>query len=237
MGRWSRWWIVVPVVVAGILLTGWAGVRTGLVNVGADEPHWPATAALLEWVRDGSVAARSAVLEAPDLADLALIRDGAGHYGSMCEGCHLAPGIADTELRAGLNPRPPALAEPGRDRTAAADFWIVKHGLRMTGMPAWGASHDDRGLWALVAFVRQLPAMSGDDYRVMTGRAAREPGHGDHAGGGAEPGDQPVAHEHDAAGHQGCSAEPNCRFGDTRTQPAGEPADHEPAPGDHVHGH
>ena len=167
MTKLSWWWVAAAIFPAAILLAGMAVAWAGLYDVAADAPHWRATSVFLERVRDRSVAARSATLIVPNLAEPALIRDGAGHYAAMCEGCHLAPGTASSELRGGLNPRPPDLTAAGRTGSPAADFWVIKHGLKMTGMPAWGVSHDDRSLWGLVAFVRQLPQLTAKEYRAL----------------------------------------------------------------------
>lgn len=222
MAKPSRWWVVAAVLLAAIMLVGVAVAWGGLYNVAADAPHWRATTVFLEQVRDRSVAARSATLVVPNLADPALIRDGAGHYAAMCAGCHLAPGTVGSELRGGLNPQPPDLTATGRTASPAADFWIIKHGLKMTGMPAWGVSHDDRSLWGLAAFVRQLPQLTAEEYRAlkdshtMGGTGCRQAGHEhgcstmEHGGAGqdddasatsgAEPADRDSGHQgHDHA--------------------------------------
>ncbi len=85
----------------------------------------------------------------------------------MCTGCHLAPGVGDNEMRQGLYPQPPNLSQP-RDRSPAQLFWIIKHGLKMTGMPAWGVTHDDEAIWGLVAFLQQLPTMDAAAYAALT---------------------------------------------------------------------
>ena len=76
----------------------------GLINVGADDPHLPAVHAFLTMARDRSIEVRSRDIEVPNLDDQALIRAGAGNYNSMCIGCHLAPGVAETELSQSLYP-------------------------------------------------------------------------------------------------------------------------------------
>ena len=85
----------------------------------------------------------------------------------MCTGCHLAPGMRDTEMRVGLYPKPPNLSEHGVHRKPAEAFWVIKHGLKMTGMPAWGATHDDQRIWSLVAFLQKLPELSASQYKEM----------------------------------------------------------------------
>ena len=56
---------------------------------------------------------------------------------------------------------------------AAEQFWIVKHGVKMTGMPAWGVTHDDELLWDVVAFVRKLPELTPEQYETMVKNAPK----------------------------------------------------------------
>ncbi len=146
-------------------------VYAGLYEVAADQPHWTVTTRVLASIRERSIAVRAAQLPAPNLANPALITIGAGHYPTMCAGCHPAPGMADSEIRRGLNPKPPDLTEPNA-RSPAQTFWAIKHGIRMSGMPAWGPTHDDQSIWGLVAFVRQLPALDAASYAALTRAAA-----------------------------------------------------------------
>ena len=88
----------------------------------------------------------------------------------MCTGCHLAPGVGDNEMRQGLYPKPPNLTER-RNRSPAQSFWIIKHGLKMSGMPAWGVTHDDESIWGLVAV---HPATPDLERRVATQRSRRQ---------------------------------------------------------------
>ncbi len=106
----------------------------------------------LSTARDRSIAVRSRDIKVPDLSEEALIRAGAGNYNAMCIGCHLAPGIAGTELSNSLYPAPPNLSKLGVDGNPAAAFWIIKHGIKSTGMPAWGKSMADPYIWGMVAF-------------------------------------------------------------------------------------
>jgi mono/diheme cytochrome c family protein len=163
-----------------------AAAYSGFYNVAADEPHWGITYWFMVTTRQRSIAVRARGVGAPPaLDDPELLAMGAEHYAEMCTGCHLAPGMEESEMSAGLYPRPPKLTEPAPRRTAAETFWIVKHGVKMSGMPAWGATHDDRSIWGLVAFVRKLPELSPAEYEEMVARG-RSAGHGD----------EPEPHEH-----------------------------------------
>lgn len=180
---------VLIVVVVLLLLAGLAFVWTGAFDVAADSAHSPLTAKALQFARERSIARRGRDLEPPKLDDPALVASGAQHYAAMCTGCHLAPGMSNTELREGLIPQPPDLTRP-RQSDPRRTFWIIKHGLKMTGMPAWGATHDDASIWGLVAFVQQLPQLTPDAYAGLT----RPPA-------GAGPGEATPPHDHDSHDH------------------------------------
>jgi mono/diheme cytochrome c family protein len=171
-----------------VLLAG-AGVFiwSGVYDIGADAPHWGITEDVLGTLRKRSVHVRGDRVIAPSIDDPKMIAEGAEHYSAMCVGCHLAPGVEKSELRAGLYPRPPALADV-HGLTPGIAFWIIKHGIKMSAMPAWGATHSDEEIWNMVAFVQKLPGMTPEEYRALTADSA-EGGHehhhgGDDAGGG-----------------------------------------------------
>ena len=148
-------------------------ICAGLYNVAADIPHTQPVYWLLETVRERSVAAKARDIIVPnDLTDANRISKGAGEYAEMCSGCHLAPGMKRTEISRGLYPRAPELRRKS-DLTPAEQFWIVKHGVKMTGMPAWGVTHDDELLWNVVAFIRKLPQLTPKQYETMVKTAPK----------------------------------------------------------------
>jgi mono/diheme cytochrome c family protein len=149
-------------------LAAGAVVYSGAFNVAADSPHWSATSRVIALMRDRSIAVRADGQTVPNLADRDLIAMGAEHYSEMCTGCHLAPGITNSELRHGLYPVPPDLGAGTSLRPAEA-FWVIKHGIKMSAMPAWGGTHDDETIWAIVAFLRQLPMLDAKEYAALTG--------------------------------------------------------------------
>ncbi len=166
--------------VAGVLalLLGLAAafVVSGAYDVAADVPHRDYTEDLIEMVRERSLQRRIRDIEVPPLDDGTMIAEGAEHYAAMCTGCHLAPGIGKTELRQGLYPRPPDLTQRHARRTPQRAFWVLKHGLKFTGMPAWGTTHDDASLWGIVAFLERLPDLSPEEYARMTRKPEPAPG-------------------------------------------------------------
>jgi len=152
-------------VLGGVILF----VGAGGYDIGADTPHWEITRKVMEVVRDRSIAVRAKEIEVPDLQDEQLVLKGAGQYAAMCVNCHLAPEQSDSEIRPGLYPKPPNLSEQRIDPKTA--FWVIKHGLKMTGMPAWGLGHDDATIWSIVAFVTRLPGLSAEHYKDLVARA------------------------------------------------------------------
>ena len=172
---------VLSIALAAIVVMAAGFLFSGAFNVAADSPHWGVTRWLLATARERSVAARSGDIRVPPLDDTMLITMGAGHYSEMCTGCHLAPGINESEQRRGLYPMPPNLIEHGRDHSPQEQFWIIKHGFKMTAMPAWGTTHDDHSIWAMVAFLRKLPALSPTSYRALVAQDQSQPSHDEHA--------------------------------------------------------
>ena len=172
-----------------LFAVGGAFVWSGIYDIGADAPHWRVVERLIATLRQRSIETRANGIAVPDLGDPKRIAQGAEHYAGMCTGCHLAPGMSSTEVRAGLYPQPPALAEIAPLPPATA-FWIIKHGIKMTAMPAWGTTHDDDAIWNLVAFVRKLPGMTPEDYRALTDAVS---------GGGEHEEHEHEHHHHDAA--------------------------------------
>ena len=167
----------VAVLVGGALLAliGAASlvIYAGIYNAAADTPHTQPVFWLLEIVRDRSIAARATgIAVPPDLADPKRISAGAAEYAEMCSSCHLAPGMKRTEISRGLYPRAPELRRGSRP-TPAEDFWVVKHGIKATGMPAWGVTHSDEILWDVVAFLRKLPELTPDQYQALARSAPK----------------------------------------------------------------
>jgi len=153
-----------------ILVAVAAVVFSGAYDVAADAPHTAVIAKLIAYAREQSIESRASGVRAPSLNNPKMIAEGAEHYAAMCTGCHLAPGMRENEMRPGLNPKPPVLAElPPAD--PREQFWIIDHGIKMTAMPAWGKSHSEEEIWNMVAFLQKLPGMSPAQYRALTPNA------------------------------------------------------------------
>ena len=157
------------VIVAALLVAAVAGAiaYAGVYNIGADAPHSRIVYWSLETIRDRAIANYSSGIAVPkDLNDPKRIAVGAGLYAEMCSGCHLAPGMEKTEISQGLYPQAPELAR-GAEHSPAQQFWMIKHGVKLSAMPAWGRTHDDTLIWDMVAFIRQLPKLSPEQYQAV----------------------------------------------------------------------
>jgi mono/diheme cytochrome c family protein len=176
--------ITVAVLALAALLIVVGYVWSGSYDIGADTAHTRPVFSMLETLRERSIATRAGRLQPPaNLNDMALIRQGAGNYDAMCTGCHLGPGIEPTELSRGLYPAPPNLSKTG-EFVPSHHFWVIKHGIKASGMPAWGKSMDDEYIWGIVAFLQQLPKLDAARYRALVASS------GAHSHGGGE------SHEH-----------------------------------------
>lgn len=145
-----------------LAVAGLAIVFSGVVTIAAREPHSAPVFFLLQTAMRQSVARQAAKVPAPaPSTDLAR---GFRLYNETCVYCHGAPGKDPTDIGKGLNPEPPFLPDTIRRWNAAEIFWIVKNGVRMTGMPSFADSHGDDDLRAVVAFVQTLPGMTEEQY-------------------------------------------------------------------------
>ena len=157
--------VVGTLVVLGI--AGVAYVYSGWFDVAASSSH----NALERWalnttMKRSVVAGAHSVGDPPPFSD-EMFKDGFEHYDEMCTVCHGGPGIERSEICKGLNPQAPNLTDAVKAWTPRQLFWIIKHGVKMTGMPSLGATHDDDEVWSIVAFIGKLPGMSVEQYRQL----------------------------------------------------------------------
>ena len=156
--------VFILIVVLGALLY----IYVGAYNVAASEPHSGGVTWLLTTAQVQSIRAHADPLTEPLPTDSAAVWTGFEHFDAMCTTCHGAPGIEPSEIGEGLNPSPPELDEEVVSFFSDAQlFWIVKHGIKMTGMPAYGETHSDEEIRAITAFMKRLPDLSAGEYREM----------------------------------------------------------------------
>lgn len=151
------------VLAGGGILVVWSG----LVPISASSGHWPVTRWFLHFAMRNAVETQAMGIEAPALKDPALVLKGAGHYATGCVPCHGAPGQPQSLIVRQMTPKPPFLPRSVHEWTPEQLFWIVKHGVKFTAMPAWVSSQRDDEVWAMVAFLQELPTLSPEGYERL----------------------------------------------------------------------
>jgi mono/diheme cytochrome c family protein len=151
-------------------------VYSGLYNVAATSPHRQFVYWLLQTTAVHSIRSRARDIAVPDLSQPAAISRGLLLFDQHCVQCHGAPGVPQRAFALGLEPAAPPLAQTAREWPVQDLYWAIRHGIKMTAMPAWEYRLADDDIWASVAFLRVLPSLSPPEYRAMLDLAqATEP--------------------------------------------------------------
>lgn len=163
-------YVLVTLAVLGLLALVFP--YTGIYNVAATAGHTDFARWYLDTTSERSIRARADGVRADaapvDLADSARVARGAVAYAGMCRVCHGAPGRDRGVIGQGLTPPPPRLSEEAAEWGPGEVHWILAHGIKMAGMPAFGPTHSDEELWEIVAFVERLPGMTPEEYEALT---------------------------------------------------------------------
>src|SRR4051812_16458723 len=183
--------LTVLVVLAILFLGGIAFLYSGLYNVSASVPdkgliRWALVTTQRHSVHRGAAALTGN--QGPTREDPTRTPAGPVHNQGMCTTCHGAPGVNISEIGQGLIPDPPELSDVGRDEPEET-FWVVKNGIKMTGMPSFGVTHTDDEIWDIVAFVRKMGKLTPQQYQAMVQQA-----------GLGAPGQENEGHEHGEGG-------------------------------------
>lgn len=172
-----RWKHLILAAVGAVFL-GFFVAWSGLMGIGARSGHWAITEWFLHWTMQNSVRTASLSTEPPPLDNPEMLKLGAGHYEQGCAFCHGSPALARSAVVFNMLPVPPDLKDKVPEWSEEELFHIVKDGVRFTGMPAWPAEHREDEVWAMVAFLKQLPDMQADRYRHLAGLGAKSEGAG-----------------------------------------------------------
>jgi mono/diheme cytochrome c family protein len=163
MGPMKAFIILVVIVVGFFFLF----IYSGFYDIAASSPHSPVVKWIFTTIKVQSVhryAHKVPLLQNQTETDF---KEGFGFYDQTCIICHAAPGIGESDISKGLNPDPPEFAKGLPDWSEDEIFWVVKHGLKMTGMPAFGPTHSDKELAAVTRFLSRLPKMSPMQYKKL----------------------------------------------------------------------
>ena len=174
---------------AGAGAAGLALLYGGWYNIGATAQHFPFVYTVLEEGMKHSVRHHAQDIRVPSsgLGGEQQLRLGARVYRDKCVQCHGAPGVAQSTIGMSMQPIPGPLVDATQRWEPRELYWVTKHGIKMSGMPAWRHRLRDDELWAVVSFVRSLPQLTPAEFRRQTaaapascdglsGEPAREPG-------------------------------------------------------------
>ena len=156
--------IIVLVILIGAFLVF---LYSGIYDISAMSTHNKFTMWVINTLKDNSIEHQAKEIKAPNLNDPSLVKLGFSHYREMCIGCHGGPGQSRDEIGQGLYPMAPTLAESVKELSPSQLFWITKNGIKMTGMPAFGKTHPDDKIWAIVSFLEKLPSMTKEQYQAL----------------------------------------------------------------------
>ncbi len=153
------------------LLGGLLFMTSGTYNIAADEPHLRPVRWMLQAGRTRAVQMRSRGLHPPNLRDPSLLKRGFVLYRKNCQPCHGGPGAANEQIGRGINPKPPPLLTASNKWDDSELFWIVSHGLKLSGMPGFAPRLSETDVWGIVAFLRRVVLLSPADYHRLTSAA------------------------------------------------------------------
>lgn len=158
-----KWTLLLVALAAG----GFLVAASGIVSIKASSGHWPITKWFLRFGMHRSFATHSLGVTRPPLDDPHLVLKGATHYDFGCRSCHGSPGTRAPRIAQGMTPPAPDLRPLIAEWSPEALFTLVKHGVKFTGMPAWPSQQRDDEVWAMVAFLQELPALDAAAYQRL----------------------------------------------------------------------
>jgi mono/diheme cytochrome c family protein len=160
---------ILAAVGAGVFFFG------GFYNVGAADEDPGVVNWALAKVRVASIARHATDKPRVSLDDPAIIQAGARAYlAAGCVNCHGAPGVNWQKFSEGMRPYPADLKDVANDASALEIFFVIKNGIKFTGMPSFGSEGvSDQDMWAITAFVKKWPVVSDADFKAWTAAAAK----------------------------------------------------------------
>ncbi len=171
------WWLLG--LCALLAAAGGVALYAGAYDISATDQHLAPTYWLLDTGMRRSVKQRASGIAVPELRDPQQLETGLRLYRRHCSQCHGAPGVAPEPFALGMTPPPAALVHAAREWSPAEIFWVIKEGIKMTGMPAWSYRMRDDEIWAVVAFVREMARLTPRQYAEWAAGAVAEAGTAD----------------------------------------------------------
>jgi mono/diheme cytochrome c family protein len=166
--------LIVKTVFATIAIGGVLGAiggaivaKSGLYDVGALAPHWQFAYTFLEYGMHESVRYHASAVTGTAPKDAASLRAGAALYKANCVACHGGPGVAMANFAKAMQPAPGPLVDGARRWSEQQMYWIIRHGIKTSGMPAWKFHMSDAQIWQVTGFLVRLPHLSPQEFATF----------------------------------------------------------------------
>lgn len=160
-------WVRVVATLFGLIAAGMLVAWAGLVPIAASSGHWRITDWFLHWTMRNSVRTQSAFGTPDDVIARQDLVSAAGHFAQSCASCHGAPGVRPLPVMQAATPPAPNLQINAKQWSDRHLYWILEHGVKFSGMPAWAATERPDEIRRMVAFVRMMPTMTPAAYRSL----------------------------------------------------------------------
>ena len=153
--------------VAALVAAGFWGYRfVSTHSFSAREKPTAAEAMLARHARRLAIPPGARQLQNPLPPTPLSIAEARDHFADHCAVCHANDGSGKMPINEGLYPPAPDLREAGTQHLSDGElFYIIKNGIRFTGMPGWGGEDEEN--WKLVLFIRHLPQITPKELELM----------------------------------------------------------------------
>jgi mono/diheme cytochrome c family protein len=153
MKRWILAILIAPALAAVVVIAGLNQIRLDALQEPGEVETFLATAVKQFMVRRSS---REGIPPPPSNVQQS-IAEGDKLYATDCSMCHGSDGHTPTDSGRWMYPRASDLTSPLVQRYSDRElFWIVKNGIRLSGMPAFGRVESDEHIWNLVNYLRTM---------------------------------------------------------------------------------
>lgn len=137
-------------------IAGFVLLQRGYFPANADAEPSKIEVFLADMAVESYVKTQSKDLRSPFTASNEVLLKGLKNYQTNCAGCHGSPAQKDATFANSFYPKAPQFANQTHRMPEAELFWITKHGIRMSGMPAFGTMLSDEEIWKIALFLHRL---------------------------------------------------------------------------------